>query len=176
MHSMTTELQIEKTLPADLEFIYKLFDHSIVYQEKRGSPVWRGYDKGSLMRDVTNGNQYKIMIGSEIAIVFSVCYADAIIWREKEQADSIYLHRIVVNPAFKGQKLFGQILDWAIEHAKQRGLNFIRMDTWAHNPPLIDYYISFGFMFMGNFNTPDSPALPSHDRNLALALLELKLA
>jgi len=172
---MTGQNKIENTTLSDLEFIYELFDHSVKYQERNGYPVWRGYDKGALVKDVENENQYKIIIESQIAIVFSVCYADKIIWREKEQEDSIYLHRIVVNPAFKGQKLFGQILAWAIEHSKLKGLDFIRMDTWADNPTIIDYYKSFGFTFMGNYTTPDSLALPAHNRKLPLALLELKL-
>lgn len=172
---MTSQHKIENTTFSDLEFIYKLFDHSIQYQERNGYPVWRNYDKGALIKDVENKNQYKIIIDSQIGIVYSVCYADQVIWRGKEKGDSIYLHRIVVNPAFKGQKLFGLILGWAIEHSKQKGLKFIRMDTWADNPIIIDYYKGFGFTFIGNYTTPDSLELPSHNRNLALALLELQL-
>lgn len=172
---MMAELQIENTIPADLEFIYTLFDHSIAYQEKKGSPVWRGYDKGVLMKDVKDGNQYKIVIQSQIAMVFSVCYADAVIWREMEDGSSVYLHRIVVNPAFKGQKLFGKLLAWTIEHARQNGLTTVRMDTWDNNPSLIDYYKDFGFTFIGRYVTPDSPELPAHNRKLPIVLLEMKL-
>jgi len=172
---MTTELQIENTVPADLEFIYNLFDHSIAYQEKKGAPVWRGYDKGALVKDIKEGNQYKIVIQSEIAIVFSVCYSDAVIWREMENGTSIYLHRIVVNPAFKGQKLFGKILAWTVEHARQKGLATVRMDTWDNNPSLIDYYKSFGFTFIGRYVTPDSLELPAHNRKLPIVLLEIQL-
>lgn len=172
---MTIQHKIENTTLTDLEFIYELFDHSIQYQEQKGYPVWRGYDKSALIKDVENKNQYKIIINSQPGIVFSVCYADQVIWREKEKGDSIYLHRIVVNPAFKGQKLFGLILDWTIQHAKQKGLRFVRMDTWANNPTIIDYYKTFGFTFIGNYTTPDSLELPTHNRNLPLALLELEL-
>ncbi len=173
---MPAQHTIENTALTDLEFIYKLFDHSIHYQERKGYPVWRDYDKGALIKDVENQNQYKIIIDSKLGIVFSVCYSDPVIWREREQGDSIYLHRIVVNPEFKGQKLFGLILDWSIEHSKQKGLRSIRMDTWANNSTLIDYYKSFGFIFMGNYTTPDSLELPSHNRKLALALLELEVS
>ena len=65
--------------------------------------------------------------------------------------NSIYLHRIVVNPEFKGQKLFGEILDWAIEHSKQNGLDSVRMDTWAANPTVIEYYKGCGFAFIENY-------------------------
>src|SRR6478735_1193796 len=98
--------QITNTEMSDLEQIFKLFEHSILYQEKKGYPVWKDYDKNAIIRDIENKNQYKIVVDSSIAIVFSVCYTDKVIWRELDKGDSIYLHRIVVNPEFKGQKLF----------------------------------------------------------------------
>jgi ribosomal protein S18 acetylase RimI-like enzyme len=93
-----------------------------------------------------------------------------------ETGDSIYLHRIVVNPKFRGQRLFGLILEWAIHHAKDRGIKFIRMDTWANDQNIIDYYKGFGFRFIEDFNTPDIPELPVHNRNIPLALLEYNLS
>jgi GNAT superfamily N-acetyltransferase len=115
-----------------------------------------------------------VTIDSTIAITFSVRYEDKIIWRSLDTCNSIYLHRLVVNPTFKGQRLFGTILEWAIEHSKQKGLRSIRMDTWAANPTIIKYYKSFGFEFIENFTTPDNEELPVHNRNLALTLLEYK--
>ncbi len=158
----------------DLPFIYELFEHSILYQEKKGFPVWKDYDKNAIVKDIENKNQYKIVIDSTIAIVFSVAYNDKIIWRSLDKGDSIYLHRIVVNPVFKGQKLFGAIVRWAIGHIKDKGLNSIRMDTWAANPTIIHYYKSFGFEVVENYTTPNSTELPVHNRNLPLTLLEYR--
>jgi len=172
---MNEAFEVLNTTLADLEFIYSLFDQSINYQENKGAPVWRGYDKGVLVKDVNEGNQYKIVSGDEIAIAFSVCYTDAVIWREMEDGSAIYLHRIVVNPDFKGQRLFGKILDWAENRARQMGLRCIRMDTWDNNPSLINYYRGFGFSFIGRYITPDSEALPVHNRNLPIVLLEKPL-
>jgi len=172
---MAVQYEIINTALNDLEFIFGLFDQSIQYQEKHGYPVWRNYDKDAIIRDVENKNQYKVIIDSAIAIAFSVCYTDQVIWRERERGDSIYLHRIVVNPAFKGKKLFGIILDWALAHGRQKGLASIRMDTWAANPTIINYYQGFGFGFVEHYTTPDSPELPVHNRNLALTLLEYKI-
>lgn len=159
----------------NLPQIFELFEQSIHYQEKKGYPVWKNYDKNAIIKDIETGNQYKVVVDSTIAIVFSVRYTDKIIWRELDTGNSIYLHRIVVNPAFKGQRLFGKILEWVIEHSKQKGLSSIRMDTWAANPTIIEYYKSFGFTFVENFTTPDSEELPVHNRKLALTLLEYTL-
>ena len=159
----------------DLEGVYGLFESSVQYQEKHGYPSWKNYDKNAIIKDIENKNQYKVIVGEKTAIVFSVCYLDKVIWRNLEKEDSIYLHRIVVNPEFKGQKLFGAILNWAINHCKLKGLKHIRMDTWAVNPTIIEYYKSFGFVFVENYRTPDTTELPVHNRNLALTLLEYRI-
>lgn len=169
---MTPVLNTEK---ADLEQIFQFFDESIKYQEEKGYPVWKNYDKDAIVRDIESKNQYKVIVGSQMAIVFSVCYTDKVIWRMMDRGNSIYLHRIVVNPEFKGQKLFGNILQWATDHARMKGLSNVRMDTWASNAKIIAYYKTFGFSFIENYTTPDTGELPLHNRNLALALLEYRL-
>jgi ribosomal protein S18 acetylase RimI-like enzyme len=168
-------VEVINTGVSDLGQVFEFFEHSINYQEKKGYPVWRNYDKNAIVKDIEDENQYKVVVDSKTAIVFSVRYVDKVIWRDLDKGNSIYLHRIVVNPEFKGRKLFGTILDWVIEHSKQKGLSSIRMDTWAVNPTIINYYRSFGFTFIENYTTPDSEELPIHNRNLALTLLEYKL-
>ena len=172
---MTPSYEVKNTELADLDLIFELFEQSIHYQEQNGYPVWKNYDRNAVIQDIVNEQQYKIVIDSVMAIVFSVGYSDKVIWRNMDKGDSIYLHRIVVNPECKGQKLFGKILDWSITHARQKGLHTIRMDTWAANPNIIDYYTSFGFVVVENFTTPDTEELPVHNRNLALTLLERKI-
>ena len=169
---MIDKFQIVNSEPADLPFIFELFEHSIGYQQAKGYPVWKDYDKGAIIKDVTDKNHYKAVNKDGIGIVFSVGYQDKVIWREYDKGDSIYLHRIVVNPAFKGQKLFGLIVEWAIGHIKVKGLKSIRMDTWASNTTIINYYKTFGFNVIENYTTPNSPELPVHNRKLALTLLE----
>lgn len=172
---MTNTYEVRNTEMSDLGLIYELFEQSINYQEKNGYPVWRNYDRIAIIKDIENKNQYKVIIDSSIAIVFSVGYSDKIIWRQYDQGNSLYLHRIVVNPKLKGQRLIGKIVDWAIHQCKQRALNSIRMDTWANNASLIEYYKAFGFTVIENYTTPDTIELPVHNRKLALTLLEFKI-
>jgi len=169
---MPSPYEVKNTEPSDLDLIFRLFERSIEYQEEKGYPAWRNYDRQAIIRDIHDKNQYKIVAGDKMAIVYSVAYSDKIIWRQMDQGESIYLHRIVVNPEFKGQKLFGKILDWSINHCQLKGLKSIRMDTWADNPNIINYYTTFGFKIIENYTTPDSPELPVHNRKLAVTLLE----
>lgn len=165
-------INIHNTTVDDLDFIYHLFDEAILYQKKKGFPIWNGYDKNVLKADAKNKLQYKITEDDTILCVFSICFYDPIIWREKEKEDAIYLHRIVVNPKYKGQKQFEKILSWAKGFAKGKNLRYIRMDTWGDNHSILNYYQSYGFKFIENYTTPTTENLPIQHRNLYLALLE----
>ena len=169
------DIEIVQTTTEDLDTVFLLFKQVTRAQSKDGYKVWSSVDKETLERDVEERRQYKIVKGDDILCLFSMLSSDPFIWRGRENGDAIYLHRIVANPDFKGQKQFEKVLVWAIQYAHQNDIKFIRMDPWADNEKLIDYYKSFGFEFIENYKTPDIPELPRQNRNLDHALLELKV-
>ena len=152
-----------------------LFEQAMNLQGKNGYKVWNNLDKIALEKDIENGLQYKIVSNEDIICVFSIQYNDPFIWRERDKNDAIYLHRIVVHPDFKGQRQFEKVLNWAKEFAKQNNQKFVRMDTWAENSKIIDYYKSFGFEFIAYYKTGNESELPVQNRNLDVALLEMTL-
>ena len=165
-------INTEKT---DLHFIYWLFDEAIAYQQRNQYPVWPAYDKNVLAKDIEQKHQFKILIDSAIACIFSISYSDQIVWRERDRGQAIYLHRVVVNPQFKGRKLFKKVLAWGIQNAVKKELTFVRMDTWADNPTIIEYYQSFRFKIIDYYTTPNTPELPIQQRNNDIVLLEYKI-
>src|SRR6478735_9601033 len=154
------DVKIFNTTPNDLDIIFWLFEQAMELQGKNDYKVWEGIDKGALQKDIDEGLQYKIVKDNDILCIFSIQYNDPFIWRGRDQNDAIYLHRIVVNPNFKGQKQFQKVLNWAVQFAKRSNLKFVRMDTWADNKKIIDYYKSFGFEFIENYKTPNAVELP----------------
>ena len=172
---MNSLFKIENTTEQDLEFIYWLYEEAILYQQQMKYNVWNGYDKEVLQREIKEKLQYKIIIENKIAIVFSAIYSDKFLWREHDKDDAIYIHRIVVNPNFRGQKLFTEVFNWAIDEAKKKGRKYLRLDTWGDNPKMIGYYKSFGYRFIENYSSGDNPELPAPHRNLFFALLEYEI-
>lgn len=159
----------------DLPLIYQLFEKAILFQKQNNYIGWNSYDKEFIKADIQSGLLYKIVRGADVLCIFSICLSDELIWREREQGNAVYLHRIVLNQKFKGEKLFKQVLDWAIRFALERNLTYIRMDTWANNDKLIAYYRSYGFRFIENYTTSGTENLPIQHRNLNVALLELNV-
>ena len=176
MHTTTSvHYQVEKTTVEDLPEIYYFFEAAIAYIRLNNYVGWETYDKNFIEHDMKNKLQFKVVSNGTMLCVFSICFSDELIWRERENHEAVYLHRIVVNPACKGQKQFQKILHWIIYQAGRKGLKYVRMDTWAQNKEIVQYYESFGFGFIENYTTPDTPDLPKQHRNLMVSLLELPL-
>lgn len=173
--SPVDDIKVINTTKEDIGAILWLFEQAIELQGKNGYRVWDGIDKIALQKEIQEGLQYKIIKQDDILCIFSIQYRDPLIWRARDQGDAIYLHRIVVNPKFRGQKQFQRVLDWAQQFSRQNNFKFIRMDTWADNFKIIDYYQSFGFEFIENYETPDALELPAQNRNLNVALLQMLL-
>jgi mannose-6-phosphate isomerase-like protein (cupin superfamily) len=157
----------------DLPLIYQLFEEAILFQKQHHYTGWADYDKEYIKKDVEAGLLFKLVREAAIVCIFSVCYSDTLIWREREKGDALYLHRLVLNRKLQGQKVFPIVLDWAKGVAAEKGLAYIRMDTWAENEKLIGYYKGYGFRFIENYRTADTEELPVQHRNLNVALLEL---
>jgi ribosomal protein S18 acetylase RimI-like enzyme len=169
------EVNITNTDCRDLDSVLWLFEQAMILQGKNGYKVWNNIDRSGLEKDIADGLQYKITRSADIICIFSIQYNDPFIWRDRDQNDAIYLHRIVVHPDFKGQRQFEKVLNWTKDFAQRLNRPFIRMDTWADNKKIIDYYKSFGFELIENYTTPDTTELPIQNRKLDVALLELRL-
>ena len=170
-----TAYRVENTTLEDLDFIGWLYDEAIKYQQKNNYFGWQEMDRAYLQREVERKLHYKIVQDGTIICAFSVVFSDPLIWRDRDRGKSIYLHRIVVNPNFKGQKQFAKVLQWAIDYSTANGLSSIRMDTWTANPSIINFYKQYGFEFIEEFKTGNTEDLPLQHRNLDVTLLEYSI-
>lgn len=166
---------IENTRQEDLDFIFWLYEEAIYYHKQMGYNIWQGYDKDVLQQEMQKKLQHKLIINDKIALVFSAIYSDKLLWKDRDQDDAVYVHRLVVNPEFRGNKLFGLVFQWLIQDAKNKGRKYLRLDTWGDNPKMIGYYESFGYKFIMNFSSGDDSRLPIPHRNMFFALLEYEI-
>ncbi|MEE9361430.1 MAG: GNAT family N-acetyltransferase [Cellulophaga sp.] len=164
--------RVENTTLNDLDFICWMYEEAIKYQKKNNFFGWEAMDKQYLKNEIENKLNYKIIQGNNIVCAFGVIFSDPLIWRNMEKGTSIYLHRAVVNPNFKGQKQFSKALQWAIDYAIANGLDSVRIDTWTANPAIIEFYKKYGFQFIEDFKTGNNKDLPVQHRNLEVTLLE----
>jgi GNAT superfamily N-acetyltransferase len=168
-------MQFMNCTVADIPLMLHFYDLARAHQQKKSNQHWSAFDPAVVKTEVDARHQWKIMEGNEVACIFLAVYDDPYIWGERNTDPSVYIHRIVTHPDFRGNNYTGKIIDWAKDHGKKKDKQFIRMDTWGDNPALIDYYQHCGFTLL-EIITPDSRGnLPAYYNFISLALLELKI-
>lgn len=162
--------------PSDFAAVFELYDKAIEFQKTVFDKQWLGFDADLVNREISEGRLWKILDGGDVACIYSLAYEDPIIWGEGSDIEAMYIHRIVTNPEFRGRGYVRKIVDWAREHAAEKGLRYIRMDTWADNLKLKEYYVGCGFEWKGTVSPEDSPTMPAHYRGIQLGLFEMDLS
>lgn len=168
------ELQIINSIPRDIDFTFKLFDSAIEYQKKNGYELWPQFDKHFIEIEIAEKRHWKILYNGTIVCVFSVQYSDPIIWAERNEP-SVYLHRIAINPIFKGNGIMKIIKEWSIDHANKFGKKYVRMDTWGQNENLRKYYINCGFNYIGQQHLKEISGEPKHYGGSILSLFQIEV-
>jgi len=105
--------------------------------------------KKTIVEEIRAGRHFTVREDGVILGCVSVLFADSEIWEELEDGRAIYLHRMCVNPARKGNHLAAILLKWALEYSASMKRDFVRIDTWASNNRLIEYYLRCGFVAFG---------------------------
>ncbi|HLC82612.1 MAG TPA: GNAT family N-acetyltransferase [Bacteroidia bacterium] len=161
--------------PDDLDAIFNLYDIAIAYQKKISNQHWLPFDPELVKKEIAEKRQWKIIINGEVASVFCVAYSDPLIWGEKDKEPSIYLHRIVTNPKFRGKNFVVEIINWALEFGKNSRKKYLRMDTWGDNEKLREYYVKCGFNFLEVIKPKNPELLPAHYAEISLSLFEIEI-
>lgn len=172
---MLKDVTIIPSDPNDIDRIFELYDDAIAYQKTVFKKHWQGFERSLIEREIQDGRQWKIIIEGQTACIFAIDFNDPLIWKEKDADPSIYIHRIVTNPEFRGYHFVNIIIEWAKEYGAKKEKRYIRLDTWGDNPKLIAYYERCGFNYLGNIVPEASAVLPKHYENIILALFEIEI-
>jgi ribosomal protein S18 acetylase RimI-like enzyme len=168
-------MEIKNSSIEDVETIFSLYDHAIAYQKTVFKKHWQGFERSLIETEILENRQFKMVIDSEVACIFAITFNDTSIWKEKDTQPSIYIHRIVTNPQFRGIGFVSKIIDWAKEYCLANKKLYIRLDTWGDNPKLIEYYIKCGFDYIETIKMENTEGLPAHYEGVTLALFEMKI-
>ena len=168
-------MQVINSTKADINTIFEFYDMAIAHQKKVFNKHWQGFSLELVTQEVAENRQCKILVDGEVACIFAVTFNDPQIWEEKDQQPSIYIHRIVTHPNFRGYGFVNRIIDWAKDYAKANAIEYIRMDTWADNEKLLTYYTGCGFAHVGSIQIAPNSGLPKHYEGISLNLFEIKV-
>ena len=166
------QIEVKNSQLLDIDTIFEFYDLAIAHQKKVFNKHWKGFSRHLVQAEISESRQYKILVDGQIACVFAVTFNDQLIWGERDH-DSIYIHRIVTHPNFRGFSFVKEIIKWAKDYALESQIKYIRMDTWADNQKLLDYYTGCGFKYVGVVKLTQSEGLPKHYEGISLSLFEI---
>ncbi len=155
-------MTIESSVLEDVPRIFELYRIATDYMKSKNQVHWPEFPKKLIIDEINENRQWKLLINGKIACVWATTLSDELIWGKENKTPSVYIHRIAVNPDFRGQKLVKKIIDWANTYGKNKNLTFIRMDTVGLNKPLISHYENLGFDFLGTKEIENTNGLPEH--------------
>lgn len=158
-------MEIKNCLLSDINEIQSLYVAARNLQMQRNMVVWPHFDNSFIEKEIIERRQWKIIAGNQIACNWAITFVDKEIWGERDQSDSIYIHRICTSPDWRGNRFIDEIVKWAKDYAKQIDKQYIRLDTLGDNTGLIKHYTSAGFNFLGMHKLENTATLPNHYQN-----------
>lgn len=168
--------EIKNSATQDIEAIMGLYAQAADYQRKINAVVvWPQFDRALVDREINENRQWKIVEDGTIACVWATTFSDPVIWEQRNDDPSVYIHRIATEPGHRGRNYVQLIVEWATAFARQHRKKFVRMDTVGNNARLIDYYRKNGFSFLGMVELKNTSALPEHYSKDKVCLFEIRV-
>ena len=167
-------ITIEPTKQEDIPAVFGLYDEATEYQKKVGNNHWLGFKTEVIGKEIDEGRHFKILLDGITGGTFVIALDDHLIWKAWQADPAVYIHRIAISQASRGNHLVKHIVAWAINYAEKFDLRYIRMDTGNGNHRLINYYVACGFAVTATNITIDfTPGLPAHYENGIFTLLQM---
>lgn len=167
-----TDLRIDNASRDDLRDIRAAYEHARAVQRDTGYSIWPEFADAAILDEIRTGQLYRVLIGDSIVGVFSIAHEDPAIWGAHERGRHLYLHRVARAAGYPGRGLMDVVLAWVADECTRLGRDGIRLDTWATNTVLIDFYLRRGFHLVEERRLGADARLPPHYHHNSFALLE----
>jgi ribosomal protein S18 acetylase RimI-like enzyme len=144
-------LTIRRATAADIDAVLGLVLEATRWLAERGSDQWQytaERHRRAIDRATARGEIWVVSndINAIVATITLNGYADPEFWTsEDDPDDALYVHRMAVARTVAGREVGSTLLDWAARQAVDAGKKWLRLDAWANNSALHDYYRSHGF-------------------------------
>lgn len=155
-------MEIKNCSLTDADSILALYDNAMHMQTQKNMVVWPKFERSFIENEIKEERQWKLIIDNTIVCNWAITFTDKEIWGERDDNNSIYIHRIATNPYFRGNRFIDVIVLWAKAYALSMEKQYVRLDTLGNNTKLIDHYTSAGFDFLGITRLTNTLNLPEH--------------
>lgn len=168
-------MNVQNSSPDDLDEIFRLYAVATAYQKSKNQVLWPMFNKNDVLEEIKEKRQWKLVDEGIIIGIWATTFNDAQIWEERNIDPSVYIHRIAVNPTYRGGNIVQKIITWAKPYALTNRKQFIRLDTVGDNKGLIKYYEKCGFTFLGLHTLKNTEGLYGHYKDGPVSLFEIEV-
>ena len=123
-------------------------------------------------KDIERDELYVLEIDEKIigTIVISTLIDDEYIPVEWliQGSNSVYIHRLSIDPELQGHGYAQQLMDFAENHAKENGFVSVRLDTFSQNTRNQQFYEKRGYQRLEDIYYPKQSEHPFHCYELVL--------
>ncbi|MTI30373.1 GNAT family N-acetyltransferase [Xanthovirga aplysinae] len=159
---MTVEKNIIEGKKEHLESIYHVIQRAKEMDNSHFPqwPVDNDYpSRKDILEDLVGGG-YFIFLDDDInkgSVVMNENEAEQYQELEWKGIKPLAIHRLVVHPQFRQEKIAFQLMQHCIAEARRQGYDSFRLDTYSLNKRANNFYQKLGFEFRGCVNLPFMP-------------------
>lgn len=145
---MNEKLTIRKAVKSDIPVIEKMYFKRVVYNDAHDIHQWNledvSWDAFSVL--YTIDDYYVGIYKGQIVCGLFIVDIDELYWPQAKKGESLYLHKICVDPAFSGLGFADDLIQFFIEKGKNEGYSHVSLDVRAHKEKLRAMYERNGFV------------------------------
>ena len=169
-------MEIRKATSADIAALTALFDEARATIACLGIDQWQnGYPtREILLADIEKGELFRIEVDGRTAGGFALLLHrdptyDVIrgAWRTGDAGAYAAVHRVAVDPEFRGRDLPARLYGFAENMARERGLSSLRIDTHEGNVVMRRSLEKCGFRHVGEISLPDGSPRVAYEKVFA---------
>ena len=149
-------MQIKLAQKADVPEILKIIKQRCDWFAENHINQWGSwyyeevYDEKYFLQAMKNFSLYVVKNENEVVGAFLLKYESETYWKDKEKA--VYLDHFVTK--LGNPKLGEEILNFIQKLAKEKGLDYLRLECMRSNPKINKYYQNHGFQNKGEGDEP----------------------
>jgi len=167
-------MEVKPATIEDIELLQDLFSQAISWQKQRGLPTFSIFTDSFFEQEISNGNVFLAWNQERLVGTISLYEEDKILWGN-DQESALYIHRLASARDVTGRGVGAALIVWSRRQAEDRKKRWLRVDCWAENRELCEFYERQGFEKVRDKNTGANPAWPKHYQNIELRLFQMEL-
>ena len=132
----------------DIDTVLEILDGAAAWVKDHNLPhVWvpGGFPRETFLDQISHGEVYVGWVDGKAAGTFVLQWSDVFWWGEMPP-DAGYVHKLAIRPAYAGQGIGREMLNWAETKARATGKKYLRLNCIAADKKIREYYENAGFI------------------------------